>query len=309
MAEIIQPGSVPLFERASREKKHALIKEDLNRPIVRLSIEDAMERALASCQHRDLLKQMISDKPGWYGVPRWGSRVGSFHILVDLDEFLKKYEEVVNDDKIILEYLNQFPEGFIKSCLKEAKRDNLDDKVFRTTLIRNFFGLTSDHAALSFAYNCDDEQTREWTRGELLEKYWPHYQSAGYVGKWLLEGKGAGCWSQIKEFSQVDEFANNFKFPLANHKARIHMGVDQGFIQNGIFYSEVQPMGRLRYEVLQDPEIGDDIGFPVGDPEMDLARFNELKRLLTTLKEAPHVNEIWYNPGISTVINVYDKKD
>lgn len=207
----IESGEARNYNRAEKQV------EDEKRTVW-LSLEDSMARTLPFFDS-EKAEEMIREKPNFYGDQHWRSREETAIIRVNMEEYFNFFSKIIEDDEVILKYVEKFNPEFIDDLVKHQRISNasLDNQEDRLTLARYFLGI-SDHDDWSVKYKCSDEEYGEWFKENIIKNYrieGEHftervYSDISYIF-YLLGGKifqftGAGDKLQQHEFPTGGEY-------------------------------------------------------------------------------------------------------
>jgi len=316
--------------------ENKMSEEEQKTPIVQLPVLEAMKRVLPQYdfekrydennkQLRTILESHLAEKPGHYAVNLQGfmDPPGGIIIKVDVDEYLTLLKQMIQDDTAILDHVDKFPnqylmeiENYLKGWEvidKEGSLDlenNQDNRIF---LIRRFFGLGHKNAYIAASLDTeifspeDFEETGkirgpviDWMKNTLLEGYRAHK----YILKYSVEDieKGERSLADFADVTSMDDLATSLQLPLTHAESELSAYFAASsftFCSAGISPNSLS----FHFSTSGYPSNRIDRHFPSGNKEMDMKRFNELERLMNTIRANPNVESMLYHPGPYVLIN------
>ena len=291
---------------------------------VKVSILEAMERVLpqfdpnSRTAKRTILTAKLKEKPGFYGVSLMGYDAipGGVILEVDMDEYLTVYKQMIQNDNAILEHVGKFPSEYLlwvednlRGTQENKPLDLENNSEHRTHLIRCFFGHYYDRAYIRTGFDTEvfsaenfNETGKvkspiiDWIKGTLLEGYKCHHYFLDFVKKQIANGEDS--LANYPDVESVDELETSIGLNLTHPETEL----------NAWFRTYGFPVPKedsphafdLRFSICG---YSNKSVFPSGEKDLDMKRFNELERLLNTIRDHPNVKFVGYQPGHNVLIH------
>lgn len=156
------------------DERFFLWEDERELPEIVVSIPDALPRLLPAYSkgvyYRHVsCKDLVKQKPNYYGQHHWGQHDGSLRIYVNLDEYFNLFREMVFDNSAILRFKERFTKEYLENVVDDTSLENPADRI---KLINHVFGVR-DHDNWLIAFKCSDTEFDEWFKREVLRDYIP----------------------------------------------------------------------------------------------------------------------------------------